>query len=150
MCTSLQCCHMCVKLQFHQRSSYCLTLGDLIPCMAEPCPWNYNQCMADSQWKWSLPCMALNAWWHHFGSWSGGCLLARPVTYVSLLSVGLSVGTSPPIQQAARKLQTGCRHCVCCNRYLTYSTIVVKRCKHGCHSNIVLSRSNDVVLEKKK
>lgn len=109
-------------------------------------PRNYNQCMADSQWKWSLPCMALNAWWHHFGSWSGGCLLAWPITYVSLLSVGLSVGTSPPIQQAARKLQTGCRHCVCCNRYLTYSTIVVKRCKHGCHSNIVLSRSNDVVF----
>lgn len=146
MCTSLQCCHMCVKLLFHQRSSYCVTLGDLIPRMAEPCPRNYNQCMADSQWKWSLPCMALNAWWHHFGSWSGGCLLACPVTYVSLLSVGLSVGTSPPIQQAARKLQTGCRHCVCCNRYLTYSTIVVKRCKHGCHSNIVLSRSNDVVF----
>lgn len=146
MCTSLQCCHMCVKIQFHQRSSYCLTLGDLIPCMAEPCPRNYNQCMADSQWKWSLPCMALNVWWHHFGSWSGACLLAWPVTYVSLLSVGLSVGTSPPIQQATRKLQTGCRHCVCCNRYLTYSTIVVKRCKHGCHSNIVLSRSNDVVF----
>lgn len=146
MCTSLQCCHMCVKLQFHQRSSYCLILGDLIPCMAEPCPRNYNQCMADSQWKWSLPCMALNAWWHHFGSWSGACLLAWPVTYVSLMSVGLSIGTSPPIQQAARKLQTGCRHCVCCNRYLTYSTIVVKRCKHGCHSNIVLSRSDDVVF----
>lgn len=76
-------------------------------------------------------------WWLFIG---------LPVTYVSLLSVGLSVGTSPPIQQAARKLQTGCRHCVCCNRYLTYSTIVVKRCKHGCHSNIVLSRSNDVVF----
>lgn len=146
MCTSLQCCHMCVKLQFHQRSSYCLILGDLIPCMAKPFPRNYNQCMAESQWKWSLPCMALNAWWHHFGSWSGGYLLAWPVTYVSLLSVGLSVGTSPPIQQATRKLQTGCRHCVCCNRYLTYSTIVVKRCKHGCHSNIVLSRSDDVVF----
>lgn len=73
VCTSLQCCCVCVKLQVHERKSYYLTLGDLIPCMAEPCPeiltnawpipnWNdryhawLNECMVAPLWdmKWWL------------------------------------------------------------------------------------------------
>lgn len=64
------------------------------------------------------PLSGVMTWWP--------CMSVDLFIHVSMLSVGLSVRTSAPIQQAARKLQTGCRHCVCCHRYLIFPTIVVK------------------------
>ena len=64
------------------------------------------------------PLSGVMTWWP--------CMSVDLFIHVSMLSVGLSVRTSAPIQQATRKLQTGCRHCVCCHRYLIFPTIVVK------------------------